>query len=43
MHSSFPKREYTLNDMESTLRDLQLAPTSTLLIIPVIMIILFMT
>jgi hypothetical protein len=35
MHSSFPKREYTINDMESNLRELQLAPTSTLLIIPV--------
>jgi len=35
MHSSFPKREYTINDMKSTLRDLQLAPTATLLIIPV--------
>ena len=36
MHSSFPKREYTNDDMQSTLRDLQLAPTATLLIIPVI-------
>lgn len=34
MHSSFPKREYTAQDMSSTLQDLQLCPTATLLIIP---------
>ena len=41
MHSSFPKREYTSNDMTLTLRELQLAPTATLLIIPVIMRLVF--
>lgn len=35
MHSTFPKREYTSQDMSSTLRDLQLAPTATLLIMPI--------
>lgn len=35
MHSTFPKRDYTEADMSQTLRDLQLAPSATLLIIPV--------
>lgn len=34
MHSTFPKRDYTVQDMSSTLRDLQLVPSATLLIIP---------
>lgn len=34
MHSTFPKRDYVAQDMMSTLRDLQLVPTATLLIIP---------
>ena len=36
MHSSFPKREYTTLDMPLTLRELGLAPSASLLIIPVI-------
>ncbi len=35
LHLSFPKREYTQEDMNQTLRDLQLAPSASLLIIPV--------
>lgn len=35
MHSSFPKRDYTAQDMSVSLRDLQLVPSATLLIIPV--------
>ena len=35
MHTSYPKREFTANDMSSTLRDLQLAPSASLLVIPV--------
>lgn len=35
IHTSFPKREFTSADMNSTLRDLQLAPSAALLIIPV--------
>lgn len=34
MHSSYPKREYTQADMTSTLRELQLAPSASLLVIP---------
>lgn len=34
MHTSYPKREFTAADMSSTLRDLQLAPSASLLIIP---------
>ena len=45
MHSTFPKRDYSESDMSQTLRDLQLAPSATILIIPVscltIFIILF--
>lgn len=35
MHSSFPKREYTSADLSKTLRELGLAPSASLLIIPV--------
>jgi hypothetical protein len=35
LHSSFPKREYTSVDMAKTLRDLQLAPSASLLVIPI--------
>ena len=35
MHSSFPKRDYTAQDMPLTLRDLQLVPSGTIMIIPV--------
>lgn len=35
MHTSYPKREFTEADMTKTLRDLQLAPSASLLIIPV--------
>jgi len=35
LHLSFPKREYTQEDMVRTLRDLNLAPSASLLIIPV--------
>ena len=35
LHSSFPKREYTSADMVKTLRDLQLAPSASLLVIPI--------
>jgi hypothetical protein len=35
MHSTFPKRDYSEADMSKTLRDLQLAPSATILIIPV--------
>ena len=35
MHSTFPKRDYTENEMSQTLRDLQLAPSATILVIPV--------
>jgi hypothetical protein len=35
LHSSFPKREYTANEMSSTFRDLGLAPSASLLVIPV--------
>lgn len=35
MHTTYPKRDYTQQDMDSTLRELQLAPTATLLILPV--------
>ena len=41
MHSTFPKRDYGEADMSQTLRDLQLAPSATLLIIPVIYILHF--
>jgi len=34
IHTSYPKREFTAADMNSTLRDLQLAPSASLLIIP---------
>jgi len=34
MHSTFPKRDYSEADMSKTLRDLQLAPSATILIIP---------
>ncbi|CAF0843116.1 unnamed protein product [Brachionus calyciflorus] len=34
MHSTFPKREYTDSDMSLTLRELNLAPSASLLIIP---------
>ena len=35
MHLTFPKRDYNESDMSQTLRDLQLAPSATILIIPV--------
>ena len=35
LHSSFPKREYTTSDMSTSLRALQLAPSASLLVIPV--------
>ena len=35
MHSVFPKRDYTSQDMSFTLRELQLVPSASLLIIPV--------
>ena len=35
LHSSFPKREYNTDDMKKTLRDLQLAPSASLLVIPI--------
>jgi hypothetical protein len=35
LHSSFPKREYTVSDMDTTLRQLGLAPSASLLVIPV--------
>jgi len=34
MHSVFPKRDYTSQDMSFTLRELQLVPSASLLIIP---------
>ena len=35
MHSTFPKRDYTESDMSQTFRDLQLAPSATILIMPI--------
>lgn len=34
IHSTFPKRDYTTSDMSLTLRELQLVPSASLLIIP---------
>lgn len=35
MHSTFPKRDYTTEDMSLTLRELQLVPSASILIIPI--------
>lgn len=36
MHTTFPKRKFTSNDMLTSLRDLSLTPSATILIIPVL-------
>ena len=34
MHSTFPKRDYTMEDMNLSLKELHLAPSACILIIP---------